>query len=142
VLFRARQVREFTGWGSSQLHVHLQRLVELEYLLTHRADHGQGHVYELVYDGAGKDGGRFLPGLIDVEKLRAAHAYGEKLPGLAGKLPGVNGDHPAPLRPVSGPLPGPIRPVKTRGSSSEEGDPNGVSGQNAHLDGAALAVAS
>ena len=26
---------------------------------------------ELVYDGQGQDGGRFLPGLLDVERLAA-----------------------------------------------------------------------
>jgi hypothetical protein len=142
VLFRARQLREFTGWGSSQLHVHLQRLVELEYLLTHRADHGQGFVYELVYDGAGKDGGRFLPGLLDVEKLRAAQAYGEQHPGLATELPGQSSEHPAPVRPVSGALPGPVRPEKTATSSSEKCEPHGQTPENAHLERAPLAVAS
>ena len=29
--------------------------------------------YELLYDGEGKDGAPFLPGLLDVEKLRAEH---------------------------------------------------------------------
>jgi hypothetical protein len=136
VLFRARQLREFTGWGSSQLHVHLQRLVELEYLLTHRADHGQGFVYELVYDGAGKDGGRFLPGLLDVEKLRAAQAYGEQHPGLATELPGQSSEHPALVRPVSGALPVPVRPAKNAVSSSEKCEPHGQTSENAHLDGA------
>lgn len=70
VRFTRRQVREVCGWSNTQLHVHLARLVELEYLLTHRAEHGQGFVYELVYDGAGKDGSRFVSGLLDVEKLR------------------------------------------------------------------------
>jgi DNA primase len=71
VRFTRRQVREATGWSNTQLHVHLSRLAELEYLLTHRADHGQGFVYELAYDGAGKDGRPFVCGLIDVEKLRS-----------------------------------------------------------------------
>ena len=142
VLFRARQVREFTGWGSSQLHVHLQRLVELEYLLAHRADHGQGFVYELVYDGAGKDGGRFLPGLLDVEKLRAGHDYGEKRPGLATELPGQNGQHPAPVRPVSGALPGPVRGAGNGVFPSEKSSGEASATENAHLEGAPLAVAS
>jgi len=74
-------VRDWTGWGDTQLKVHLSRLVELEYVLTHRADHGQGLVYELVYDGAGKDGRRFLSGLIDIKKLRATHGYDESRSG-------------------------------------------------------------
>ncbi len=138
VLFRARQLREFTGWGSSQLHVHLQRLVELEYVLTHRADHGQGFVYELVYDGAGKEGGRFLPGLIDVEKLR----YDGKRPGFPPEHPGVNGHHPAPVRPVSGPLMGVIRPSENAESSSENASPAPGSAQNAHQDGTGKTAAA
>ncbi len=134
-LFSRRDVREYTGWGNSQLHVHLQRLVELEYLCVHRADHGQGFVYELVYDGAGKDGGRFLPGLLDVEKLRAAHGYGEKRPGQ-------NGEHPAPVRPSSGPVPGVIRPVGTAPFTSEKPAVAAPVNGNAHLDGAPVAVAS
>ena len=49
--FTRKTVREATGWGDTQLKVHLQRLVELEYLLVH-GGRGQ-HVYELVYDGEG-----------------------------------------------------------------------------------------
>ena len=122
--FRARTVREFTGWGHTQLHVHLTRLVELEYLIAHRADYGQGIVYELLYDGGGKDGAKFLPGLIDVEKLGAAN-------GTIPDHPGVNGDHPAPIRPESGPVPGGVRPAKNGDSSSEKCEPHGQSAENA-----------
>jgi hypothetical protein len=140
--FRARQVREFTGWGNSQLHVHLQRLVELEYVITHRADYGQGLVYELAYDGGGKDGRRFLPGLIDVEKLRAAHDYDDKRPGLASDHPGQNGEHPAPIRPGSGPHPGPVRGAKDNASPSENTTREAQPAQNAHLDGASAHAAA
>lgn len=67
--FSRRDVREFTGWGNTQLKHHLSRLEELEYLLPHRGGRGQSFVYELLYDGRGKDGEPFLSGLIDVEKL-------------------------------------------------------------------------
>jgi len=150
VLFRARQLREFTGWGNSQLHVHLSRLVDLEYVLTHRADHGQGNVYELVYDGQGKDGRRFLSGLLDVRGLAPQPADAPASGGAAsmpprqcdyeGERPGVNGDHPVPVRPVSGPHPGPIRPTEPPMFSSEKRDSSGPSAENAHLD--ALAVAA
>jgi DNA primase len=66
--FTRRVVREATGWGDTQLKVHLRRLVELEHLLVH-GGRGQ-HVYELVYDGQGQGGERFLTGLLDPEKLR------------------------------------------------------------------------
>ncbi len=104
----------------------------MEYVLTHRADHGQGFVYELVYDGSGKEGGRFLPGLLDVEAL--------KRPGVLVDRPGVNGEHPAPVRPGSGPLPGPVRPGKTASLSSEKRAPEAKPAGNAHQDGAANAA--
>jgi hypothetical protein len=54
------KVREFTGWGNTQLKLHLGRLEEMEYLLAHRGRRGQSFVYELIYDGQGKDGQPFL----------------------------------------------------------------------------------
>jgi DNA primase catalytic core len=135
VRFRARELREFCGWGNSQLHLHLSRLVALEYVLAHRADHGAGLVYELVYDGGGKDGKRHLAGLLDVEKLRAGYGYGVSHPGQ-------NGAHPAPVRPGSGPHPGPDRGAENARSSSETAAPEAHDAENAHQEGAALAVAS
>jgi len=112
-LFSRRDVREFTGWSNTQLHIHLKRLEDLEYLLTHRSDRGQGFVYELVYDGQGRDGRPFVCGLLDVEKLRAAHDYGEKRSGFgapdSGSIRGVFG-------PSSGSIPAPQKP----GSPSEK----------------------
>lgn len=87
VRFTRRQVREATGWSNTQLHVHLARLVELEYLLPHRADHGQGFVYELVYDGGGKDGARFVSGLLDVAGLSPAPADAGASGGAAALPP-------------------------------------------------------
>ena len=68
--FSRRDVREHTGFSQSQLKRHLARLEELEYLIPHRGSRGQSYVYELVYDGQGKDGKPFLIGLIDVATLR------------------------------------------------------------------------
>ena len=50
--FLARQAREATGLGATQVKLHLRRLVELEYVLVHRAPRGQGVSYELVYTAA------------------------------------------------------------------------------------------
>jgi DNA primase catalytic core len=67
--FSRRDVRAFSGWGDTQLKVHLQRLEELEYLLIHRGGRGQSIVYELMFTRP-SDGGRpMLGGLIDIEKL-------------------------------------------------------------------------
>lgn len=68
--FSRREVREHVNWGDTQLRLHLDRLVDLEYVLIHRGGRGQSFVYELLYDGQGKDGKPFLPGLLDVEQLR------------------------------------------------------------------------
>jgi len=47
--FSRREVRECTGWGNTQLKVHLGRLVEMEYVVVHRGKQGQGYVYELAW---------------------------------------------------------------------------------------------
>ncbi len=48
-LFSRRAVREHTGWGATQIRIHLDRLHELEYLIVHRGGRGQTFLYE--YDG-------------------------------------------------------------------------------------------
>ena len=68
VRFTRKDVREATGWGDTQLKVHLARLVELEYLLTHRAERGQGFAYELMFDGDASTAVH-LSGLIDTAGL-------------------------------------------------------------------------
>jgi hypothetical protein len=67
--FTQRDARTFTGWTDMQVKRHLAKLVDLEYVLVHRGGRGQSFVYELLYDGQGKDGGRFMLGLIDTGKL-------------------------------------------------------------------------
>jgi hypothetical protein len=52
-----------------QVKRHLAKLVDLEYVLVHRGGRGQSFVYELLYDGQGEDGGKFMLGLIDTGKL-------------------------------------------------------------------------
>ena len=67
-------MREFTGWGDTQLKIHLHRLEELEYLLVHRGGRGQSFVYELVFTRQADSGRPVLPGLIDLDKLANAAA--------------------------------------------------------------------
>jgi hypothetical protein len=92
--FSRREVRRYTGWGDTQVRVHLGRLEELEYLLVHRGGRGQSFVYELVFERTPDDEKPVLPGLIDVEKLRI-HGYDEKNAGrnggCAGSKRGQNG---------------------------------------------------
>ena len=76
--FTRKDVRDATGWGDTQLKVHLARLAELEYLAVHRAKQGQGYVYELLYDGDGRNVPH-LSGLFD-----PAHLYDRERSGQTG----------------------------------------------------------
>jgi DNA primase len=67
--FSRRDVRAYTGWGDTQLKIHLHRLEELEYLLIHRGGRGQSIVYELMFTRPADGGKPVLGGLIDIEKL-------------------------------------------------------------------------
>ncbi len=71
VRFTRRDIREATRWSNSQVSVHLQRLVDLEYLIVHRGKNGSRYVYELLYSGEGVDGQPFMLGLVDPETLTA-----------------------------------------------------------------------
>lgn len=68
--FSRRDLREKMGWTYDQVRVHLERLVDLEYVLSHRGRRGQSFEYELLYDGKGQDGQAFMIGLIDLEELK------------------------------------------------------------------------
>jgi hypothetical protein len=65
-------LREAIAWGDTQLKVHLARLLELEYLVAHRAAHG-AFDYELVYETSADHSQAHVAGLIDIEALRAAY---------------------------------------------------------------------
>jgi hypothetical protein len=110
--------------------LHLGRLEQLEYLLAHRGARGQSFVYELVYDGAGKDGAAFLVGLIDAARL--GHQYD-------GNLAGAAGENAAPTRGQSGPLAGDGRIGETASSSMQNGSlsRNGAPGSQKALSGVA-----
>jgi hypothetical protein len=49
--FSRKDLRHNLGWSYDQVRVHLERLVNLEYVLTHKGGRGQSFVYELLYDG-------------------------------------------------------------------------------------------
>jgi DNA primase len=86
IRFSRKDVREKTGWGDTQLKIHLGRLAELEYLLVHRAERGQGYVYELLYDGDGSTGAHLI-GLLDAgalgayDKRRSGQERAQSAPG-------------------------------------------------------------
>lgn len=70
VRFSRKDVREHTGWSDFQVKIHMHKLEELEYVLVHRGGRGQAFVYELLYNGEGKQGEAFVIGLLDVEQLK------------------------------------------------------------------------
>ncbi len=76
VRFSRREVREWTGWGDTQLRLHLSRLASMEYLLVHQGGRGRSFVYELVYEELEDGRAWHLPGLIDVAALGAGRDGG------------------------------------------------------------------
>jgi hypothetical protein len=64
-----KEIRDLTGWGDTQLRLHLDRLVQMEYLLTAREGNGGGYRYELLYDGDAAQT-LHLSGLLDPGGLK------------------------------------------------------------------------
>lgn len=109
--FTTREVREALALGQTQARIHLARLLELEYLVAHRAAPGQPHVYELLYQGEGEGGGAFLPGLLDPAEL-GAPTYDGNPSGLRAGSSGRNGRSSAPSRPRIAPESAPGRTLE------------------------------
>jgi DNA primase len=76
--FSRWELCQATGWTYPQVRRHLDRLVDMEYVLVHHGGQGARFVYELLWSGEGADGTPFVMGLIDVERLR--HASTTTLP--------------------------------------------------------------
>jgi DNA primase catalytic core len=68
--FSRKALLEKMGWTYDQVRVHLQRLIDHEYVLVHRGGRGQSFDYELLYQGEGEADQPFLMGLIDSERLK------------------------------------------------------------------------
>jgi DNA primase catalytic core len=135
--FSRRDVRLFTNWSPSQIAIHLSRLQEMEYLLVHRGRNGQSFVYELLYDGKGKEGERFVIGLADVEAI--ARERGLPVPTLPPSLEPLP---PVPtnqtfrtfeptFRGASGPLPATFRAASGSTESAPEAASEPISAENA-----------
>lgn len=68
--FSRRDIREFTGWTNTRLHIHLKELVDFEYIAIETGRNGMPFRYRLAWEGQGKDGRRFVLGLKKVEDLK------------------------------------------------------------------------
>jgi hypothetical protein len=114
VRFTRRQVREHTAISPTQLHVHLTRLIDLEYVHAHRVGSGGGMAYELAWTGEGQDGQRFCLGLIDVaelgrRRLTAAGAHTLAATPTVHGIPGREATHSGAIRSGIGPDSGVFR---------------------------------
>ena len=130
--FSRRSVREALGWGDTQLKVHLGRLLELEYVLAHRGKQGQSYAYELLYQGEGKDGSRFLTGLLEVVGETTMSTSRGQQSHFAEAGRGVVGGQSGSGR--SGPDEGGKGRTATSDSSPQQGDPEAHRGlkRNGH----------
>lgn len=85
--FSRREIKNRCGWSLTQVRVHLERLVELEYLALRCGRLGGPFQYELLIEVDAPENIAHI-GLIDVEKLRKTHTYNaavaEKNGGMAG----------------------------------------------------------
>ena len=90
VRFTRKDVRGLTGWGDTQLRVHLERLVSLEHLLAHREGAGGRFAYELLYDGDAATAVH-LSGLIDAASINDATTSATMAPKSRGAQAQVAG---------------------------------------------------
>jgi hypothetical protein len=91
--FSRRELHTASGWSFTQLRVHLERLIEQEYLCVCAGRMGSQFVYELLIDAEANPQVAHIA-LIDVEKLRKKHAYDPNLAGEKGHLAGGDGVGP------------------------------------------------
>ena len=132
--FKRSEVREWSQWGYTQLRVHLDRLVEMEYLLVHRGGRGQSFVYELLYQGEGDTGSTFLMGLIDILELKKA----PKNNSMTKSSRGSEGQFTGSSRPHNGGLTGACRgaeKAKNPDKTSLKRTGTAKAAENAHLEG-------
>ena len=87
--FSRKELRDLCGWSLSQVRVHLERLVELEYLAIRHGRLGSAFVYEIIFDLDAPEAVAHI-GLIEVESLRT-HDYKTNLTVFPGGVAGENG---------------------------------------------------
>ena len=90
--FTRRELHGACGWSFTQLRIHLERLIEQEYVAAHCGRMGSQFVYELLIDIDAPEHATHVP-LLDVETLKT-HAYKVNLAGLTANLAGGDGVAP------------------------------------------------
>ncbi len=103
--FSRKELRDASGWSLTQVSVHIERLVALEYLTLRHGRFGSAFVYEILFDLDAPEAVAHI-GLIEVADLRR-HNYGGRVPGFSVGVSGQNGQvtggvemGPLPLAPL------------------------------------------
>jgi DNA primase catalytic core len=121
--FSRRHVRKHTGWGQTQLHLHLTRLVDMEYLIVHRGTRGQSYVYELAYE-RDADAPPSMGGLVDPDRpVTTIDRSPSTAQSFRGPDPSFRGHEPEfspPFRPHFGGVSGGFRGHETADSGAQE----------------------
>jgi hypothetical protein len=111
VRFTRRAVRGHLGLSDTQLRVHLDRLVTLDYVAVHGGKPGQRFAYSLLFDGDAERDGPQLIGLRDTEDAALPRTSRGKTATSRGSEPNLAGGS----RPVRGGVAG-----GSRGSEATE----------------------
>jgi DNA primase len=91
--FSRKELRDLCGWSLTQVSVHLERLVALEYLALRHGRIGSAFVYEIIFDLDVPETVAHI-GLIEVASLRTAttaHDYKTNLTVFSAGVSGENG---------------------------------------------------
>lgn len=95
--FSRKELRDVCGWSLTQVSVHLERLVALEYLALSHARFGSAFVYEILFDLDTPEAVAHV-GLIEVEQLRRkVTAFDRGVPGKNGQVTGGVETGPTPV---------------------------------------------
>jgi DNA primase len=94
--FTRRELHGACGWSFTQLRIHLERLIEQEYVAVHSGRMGSQFVYEILIDLDAPEHTAHVP-LLDVATLKT-HAYKVNLAGLEANLAGGDGVAPRGVR--------------------------------------------
>jgi hypothetical protein len=113
--FSRRTLREAITWGDTQLRMHLERLVELEYVAAKREGAGGKFVYELAYVVSDETHAQ-VAGLIETDALEAL-MVAATMPKSRGSTPEVAGRSRGDSAPVAGRSRGDESPAKAGGIS-------------------------
>lgn len=105
--FSRKELRDLCGWSLTQVSVHLERLVALEYLALRHGRIGSAFVYEIIFDLDVPETVAHI-GLIEVAELRGRHDYKTNLTVFSAGVSGENGrvsggveTRPSPVAPLA-----------------------------------------